>query len=184
MPVPAGHDAHPNETFAPAPPGATVRYATALSLVILLAMVGLGAWLLTRPARAADRLGAVAPLAAAAMIAGAGWLSRIREYRLVGAALVVDRPILSVRIPLDDLATAEHDHEALSGAVRLIGNGGLGAISGRFRSRRLGGFKAYVTDKYKSVVLRARGGRVWVVSPAHPGLFVEAVRRRAARREA
>jgi hypothetical protein len=60
----------------------------------------------------------------------------------------------------------------------MVGNDGLGAISGRFRSKRLGWFRAYVTDGERAVVLRWPD-RCVVISPDQPSWFIETVRKRA-----
>ena len=63
-------------------------------------------------------------------------------------------------------------------AWKLYGNDGLGAYSGRFRSRRLGAFRAYLSDAERAVVLRWPD-RCVVISPEQPSYFLEAVRKRA-----
>ena len=70
------------------------------------------------------------------------------------------------------------DRKALRGARKLVGNDGLGAISGRFRSKHLGPFRAYVTDPDHAVVLRWPD-RCLVISPDQHSCFVETLRKRA-----
>ena len=86
-----------------------------------------------------------------------------------------------MRLPLAGLVAVETDREALRGAWKIFGNDGLGAYAGRFRSRKLGRFRAYVSDPAWAVVLRWPD-RCLVVSPAQPGEFTDAVRARLAGR--
>jgi hypothetical protein len=60
----------------------------------------------------------------------------------------------------------------------MWGDDGLGAVTGRFRSRRLGAFRACLTDAEHAVVLRWPD-RCLVISPQQHSFFVEAVRKRA-----
>ena len=60
----------------------------------------------------------------------------------------------------------------------MSGNDGLGAIAGRFRSRELGTFTAYVSNKDNAVVLRWPD-RVLVVSPERDYEFAKVVRAHA-----
>jgi hypothetical protein len=58
------------------------------------------------------------------------------------------------------------------GSKRKIGgNGGLGAIRGRFKSKRIGKFDAFLTDTDHAVVLRWPDKTV-AVSPADPEFFI------------
>jgi hypothetical protein len=106
------------------------------------------------------------------------WASLIRRYRLAGEELLVERRLRTVRIPLAGLISASIDRDAMRHAWKMYGNDGLGAFSGRFRSRRLGAFRAYLTDAERAVVLRWPD-RCVVISPEQPSYFLEAVRKRA-----
>jgi hypothetical protein len=63
-------------------------------------------------------------------------------------------------------------------AWKVHGNDGLGAVAGRFRNKRLGAFRAYLTDTEHAVVLRWPD-RCLVISPQQDSFFLEAVRKRA-----
>ncbi len=97
---------------------------------------------------------------------------------MVEAELQVELPFRTARFPLEGLKDVTPDREALRGARKIIGNDGLRAISGRFRSKRLGRFHAYVTDGERAVVLRWPD-RCVVISPDQHSLFIETVRKRA-----
>lgn len=104
--------------------------------------------------------------------------TRVRRYRLAGGELVVERPFRSVRLPLAGLTAATHDRDAMRGAWKIRGNKGLGTTSGRFWSKRLGRFDAYLSDREHAVVLRWPG-RCVVLSPEQHSLFIENVGKRA-----
>jgi hypothetical protein len=59
-------------------------------------------------------------------------------------------------------------------SLRVAGNGGVFAWVGWFRNKRLGTYRAFVTDARRCVVLRLPKRPV-VVSPDRPEEFVRAV---------
>ena len=63
-------------------------------------------------------------------------------------------------------------------SIRVFGNGGLFAVTGIYRNRKLGTYRAYVTDRKLSVVLRTRAGKSIVVSPERPEAFLATLRAR------
>ena len=60
-------------------------------------------------------------------------------------------------------------------ATLLVGVFGGMIFSGRYKSGKLGSFKAYVTD-FKNCVTIKTSGLTFVVSPENPDLFVEILR--------
>ena len=56
-------------------------------------------------------------------------------------------------------------------SLRTFGNGGGFSFSGFYYNKRLGSYRAFVTDLHRTVVLRYAKRRV-VVSPAAPEDFV------------
>jgi hypothetical protein len=101
----------------------------------------------------------------------------VRGFELRDDSLVVKRGLWENRIPLSGISAATIDPEACLGAWKTCGNDGLFAMHGRFRSKRLGKFRAFVTDPANSVVLQTTGGPV-VVSPENPASFVHELQRR------
>ncbi|HAV61146.1 MAG TPA: hypothetical protein DCY13_02135 [Verrucomicrobiales bacterium] len=101
----------------------------------------------------------------------------IRRYELDDHELRVHRPFWVNRIPLSDIASAEVDPRACRGAWKTLGNDGLFAMHGRFRSRRLGKFQAYVTNPEQAVILRVTNDTI-VISPAEPRKFLNELNRR------
>jgi hypothetical protein len=110
------------------------------------------------------------------IILGITALYRVCGYRIEGLTLYVCRTFWETSIPLDGLHSVEIDPKALKGAFKLIGNDGLFAIHGSFRSRHLGRFRAFATDPKNSVVLRTADG-VIVVTPENPRSFQQAANR-------
>ncbi len=100
--------------------------------------------------------------------------SRTATFRIEDNTLVLGRK----RYAMEGLLSAEPDPKALRCAVRIWGNGGMGAIRGRFWSRRLGTFQAFLTDTDHAVVLRWPGKTV-VVSPSDPQFFIHTAREAA-----
>jgi hypothetical protein len=118
-------------------------------------------------------LGTVAPFAGL-LVGGVFFLverSRTSRFRIEENVLVLGRK----RHPLEGLVEAVRDPDVLRWAFRKFGNGGLGAIRGRFWSRRLGSFEAFLTGTQNAVVLRWPG-KVVAVSPADPEFFIHSAR--------
>ena len=125
---------------------------------------------------AAMILGSFAPLLGL-LIGGVVFLverSRIARFRIEESVLVFGRK----RYPLEGLVEAVRDPDVLRWAFRKFGNGGLGSIRGRFWSRRLGSFEAFLTGTSDAVVLRWPD-KVVAVSPADPEFFIHRVREAA-----
>lgn len=102
-------------------------------------------------------------------------LFTVRGYEITPDEILVERLLWRTRLQSRSrLQSAAADPEAMKGAVRIFGNGGLFAFSGLFRSRQLGKFRAYVTDPARAVVLRFPD-RVVVVSPSDPERFAREI---------
>jgi hypothetical protein len=170
----------PDETFAPAPAGTRVRAMTVIVILVFVALVAVQAAVMPRHSMTDYWIGVCAPLVGVPIVLVVWWIARIRAYRLEGRELVVVRPGFPVRFSLEGLDSIERDRDPMAGARKRRGNDGLGAVSGTFRSRKLGDFRAHVTDREHGVVLRAAAGTL-VISPAQPGIFIDAVRRRVDR---
>jgi hypothetical protein len=116
------------------------------------------------------------------LVLGATALFVVRRFELRADALVVKRSFWENRLPLSEITSAKPDPEALRGAWKTCGNDGLFAVHGRFRSKRLGKFQAFVTDPANAVVLQTTSGPV-VVSPEDPSAFVHELERRQRQQE-
>jgi Zn-dependent protease with chaperone function len=160
-----------------APVGGKLRWSTRLMVVLVVAMAIGDGWLVFSglvPGPARWFL-----LASPALVGGVlysvWWYSRILGYRLEAGELVVLRPNREKRIALAGLVAAEADPQAMDWSIKVWGNDGLGAVTGRFRNRRLGPYEALVTDRERAVVLRWPE-RCLVVSPDRPDDFVRQLR--------
>lgn len=168
----------PDAEFAPAPIGARVRMRTLLFIVAVVAVTVAAPMMMQQEPHPPPWPAYLAVGVAPVVLTGIWFTTRIRRYRVVEAELQVESPLRTVRIPLEGLQDVVPDREALRGARKLAGNNGLGVISGRFRSKRLGSFRAYVTDPEHAVVLRWPD-RCVVISPDQHSWFIETVRKRA-----
>jgi hypothetical protein len=94
----------------------------------------------------------------------------IRGYTVTAEAILVHRLCWATRLPREGLQSATAEPGAMRGSLRTCGNGGLFSFSGRYWSKRLGPYRALVTDPRRTVVLRYVDHTV-VVSPASPEQF-------------
>ncbi|MGO8764975.1 MAG: PH domain-containing protein [Limisphaerales bacterium] len=95
----------------------------------------------------------------------------IRGYTVTPGAILVHRLFWTTRLPLSGLESAKFEPEAMRGSIRTFGNGGLFSITGFFRNKALGAYRAFVTDQHQTVVLHY-SGRTVVLSPSSPEEFV------------
>lgn len=115
------------------------------------------------------------------------WVACVPPLILVGAALFVvlgyevapeglfiRRLLWRTYFDWYGLREAYADGCAMKGSLRIWGNGGLYAVTGLYRNRALGGYRAFVTDPRRTVVLRF-ADRVVVVSPEDPQEFLRQV---------
>jgi hypothetical protein len=95
----------------------------------------------------------------------------IRGYTVTPDAILVQRLFWTTRLPLSGLESAKFEPGVMRGSIRTFGNGGLYSITGYFRNKALGAYRAFVTDPHQTVVLHY-SGRTVVVSPSSPEKFV------------
>ncbi len=91
-------------------------------------------------------------------------------YSVKGGMLMIHRFGWSLRFPLSDLSEVSVVPHAMMGAMKVVGNEGVFGSIGLFRNGVLGFFRAYVTDKEKTVVLGFGKKRI-VISPDDPEAF-------------
>jgi hypothetical protein len=99
----------------------------------------------------------------------------VRGFALEGRTLVVRRLLWFTVLPLDDVRSVEADPQLLRGSLRVVGNGGLFSITGTFWNRRIGRYRAFITDPGKTVVLVTGAGTI-ALSPDDPVMFVDRIR--------
>jgi hypothetical protein len=150
-----------------APLSKTVRGATVLSLVVLALPVLAAIFAPVQPPLWAAVLLIGVPL----LIVAATFAGSVRGYTLTEDAITVRRGLSHTRLPLAGLRSVTGDVDAMRGSVRVFGNGGLFAITGRFWNRKLGWYRAYATDPSRAVVLRYPK-RTIVITPHDPQHFI------------
>lgn len=162
--------------------GRRVVYAMAFSFAVLLVIFGVNFYL------AELRLGShvipwaktiqvIAPLSGFLILIPTFLIerSRISHFRIEDSVLILGRK----RYPMAGLVDVSRDPEVLRRAVKLYGNGGIGSIRGKFRSKRLGTFYAFLTDTPTAVILKWPDKTV-AVSPADPEFFIYTAKKAAA----
>jgi hypothetical protein len=95
----------------------------------------------------------------------------IRGYTVSGQTLRIHRLGWDSTLDLQQLRSATVDPEAMRRSLRTFGNGGLFCFAGRFRSQKLGPYRAFATDPKRAVVLTF-ADRTVVVTPDDPAAFV------------
>ncbi len=158
-----------------APLSRVVRWVTGLTFALLLGVVAL---LVVNAVSGPPRDGPILwALAAVIMLFIPGIaVFAIREYQLGADELRIVRPGWESRVSLHGLQGVSADPKAFSGLVlRLFGIGGVFGMIGVFWSRRLGRFRAWVTDPERTVVLTFPD-RTVLISPDDPAAFVANLR--------
>jgi hypothetical protein len=95
----------------------------------------------------------------------------VRGYTVTADSILVHRLFWSTRLPLNNLAFATFQPDVMRWSIRVLGNGGFFSFTGLYRNRLLGRYRAFVTDRQRTVVLRYPR-RTVVISPDPPEEFV------------
>ena len=98
----------------------------------------------------------------------------ILGYTVDDDEIGIRRLFWTTRIKRGGLIGAEVVPGAMSGSLRTCGNGGLFSFTGWYWSRKLGAYRAYVTHRRNTVVLRF-SNRTIIVSPDDPERFARDV---------
>ncbi len=160
-----------------APWSRSLRLTTAVSLLIVLVVI-VTAELVVPPKLLPLRL-LVAVVPALIVLGALPFM--VRGYLLTDKDIEVQRLGWRTVLPLAGLVAVSGEPQGLRGSVRLFGNGGLFAMSGWFWNKRIGRFRAYVTDPGRAVLLRYRNGAQVVVTPHDVQHFIVKVRTLAER---
>jgi hypothetical protein len=161
--------------------GRTVIMITCAACALLLALAGMFLFLHFRnPGRGAISFLFLYPAVLCLLLVLALPFLRVRSYVLNGDELRINLGYGTKVFSLAGLREVRRCPDAFAGAIRTLGNGGLFSVLGRFRSDRLGAFRAYVSDPDALVLLEWNEERV-VISPADPGRFIELVSRKVTR---
>ena len=157
-----------------APWGKTLGWMSAFSIVVVLAVtVPLYFKIKPAPVNWLVLLLLITMLPCAALFI-------VRSYAIEPNVLAIRRLLWTTRLPLSGLQSAEAVPNVMRGSLRLFGNGGMFSITGLYRNRALGNYRAFVTDLKKTVVLRFPK-RIVVISPENPEQFVAEISRFAFR---
>lgn len=108
------------------------------------------------------------------LILGITALFCVRGYTIRHRELWIQRSFWQTRLPLKELEGAYTDPKAMHKCIRSCGNGGFMGVTGWFYNKKLGNFRAFITDPARSVVLEFKSRKV-VVSPDDPAEFVRAL---------
>ncbi len=98
----------------------------------------------------------------------------VRGYTILPDAIFVHRLNWDKRLPLAGLQSVRVEPNAMRWNLRTFGNGGFFSFTGYFRNKLLGSYRAFITDRKRTVVLKFTEGTI-VVSPDAPEDFVRAV---------
>jgi hypothetical protein len=156
--------------FEVAPWSKLVRIATTFTLVLMVGIIAAGLFSGPRGLLVWQISMVWIPLAFIVVSP----LFMIRGYTLDEKRVRVQRLGWYSTIDLREMQEVRYVPEAMKGAWRLCGNGGLFCLSGLFKNKELGNFRAFVTNSETTVVINA-GGKNVVVSPKEPEAFVAAL---------
>jgi Bacterial PH domain len=169
-----------NQTFQSAPAGKRVILASVFSVVAFLitmvvdlrvAVPSFG-WM---PVSKKVAL-ALTPF----LTAMVGGFLFLRQRSLVAQIAIADDVLVlgKKRYPLQGATEVVRDSAVLKRAFRRCGNGGLGAITGSFKSKKYGKFYAFMTGTENAVVIRWPDTAV-AVSPLDTEFFILSARKAA-----
>jgi hypothetical protein len=96
----------------------------------------------------------------------------VRGYELDPLRLRIKRLFWHTEVSLVGLREVGYVPGAMKCSYRLFGNGGLFSITGVYENKRLGRYRAFVTNPQYCVVL-VLPRRVILVSPENPSAFVQ-----------
>ncbi len=102
-------------------------------------------------------------------------LFTIRGYILTPDVLFVKRLIWKTRIDLSDLVGVEVDPQAMEKSIRTFGNGGMFSFTGYYRNKKLGSYRAFVTNPKLSVILKF-SNRTILITPNNPVDFTNTIK--------
>jgi hypothetical protein len=153
-----------------APWGWQLKVTTILAVIFVVAVAIISPFVLPR-----KMLGVafVSPSVCLATL-GISALFCVRGYAVRYGELWIQRSFWQTRLTLNDLERAYADSQAMKGTTQKVGISGFMGHIGWFRNKRLGNYRAFVTDPGRCVVLEFSKRKV-VVSPDNPAAFVQAL---------
>ncbi len=154
------------------------------SKIISFSLLALGAGLLvtgiTRLFLSGD-LGELAGLATGSIIvlglSLAMFYQRPRAVVVTASGIGIDRKYKPFEIPFSAIRQIRiAAPNAMRGAIRTLGNGGLFGYTGHYYNSHLGHMTLYCSQRRNYVIIDTTDGTRSIVSPDDPGAFLEAVR--------
>ena len=163
-----------NQEFPSAPMGGRLIRVAVLSAALLVVIASVGTWISFRYARP-DMKTLMGSSAGGGILFALVMMvpiflferSKVARFAIRDNCLV----LAGKSYPLQGLVEVARDPEIMRRAVKVMGNGGLGAIRGRYWSKRVGTFHAFLSSPENAVVLRWPD-RVVAVSPADAEFFM------------
>lgn len=101
--------------------------------------------------------------------------SMVRGYEIERGKLTIRRLLWRTQVRLGDTPTAAAHPGAMVGSSSRWGSHGFFSYSGWFSNGSLGRYRAFVTDRARTVVVRTAHGVTVVISPDDPIRFLMAV---------
>jgi Bacterial PH domain len=98
----------------------------------------------------------------------------VRGFSVKSGTLLVHRLLWDTTIDLSALKSAEVVPNAMRGSIRTFGNGGMFSFTGRYWSKALSHYRAFVNDWTAPVVLRCES-KTYVLSTDDAQGFIAAV---------
>jgi hypothetical protein len=169
-----------NQTFQSAPTGKRVILATVVSILafVVTIVVDVCVTVAAHGRVPASKVVALALTPVLAALVGTFFFfrqrSRVAQFMIEEDVLVLGKK----RYPLQGATDVVRDAGVLKGAFKRCGNGGLGAITGSFKSKKYGKFYVFLTGTENAVVVRWADQAV-AVSPADPEFFILSARKAA-----
>jgi hypothetical protein len=154
-----------------APWSRTLLATTILATLICLAVAALPWWIPSAPAGAEWSRWLIGSSALVLLLVPACAGSCVLGYSVTAGEILIHRPFRTTRLPRADMVSATCEPHAMRGSIRTFGNGGFFSFTGWYWNKRLGSYRAFVTDPASPVVLRYRN-RTVILSPENPGNFV------------
>jgi hypothetical protein len=98
-------------------------------------------------------------------------LLTVRGYTITDDSILIHRLICATRLQLEPLNEVDFNPPPFARAIRFFGNGGMFGICGLYYERKIGTFRAFVTDTAQPILLKFPSRSI-VISPRDPRRFV------------
>ena len=169
-----------NQTFPSAPAGKRVILATLISVLAFTVTIVVDLSVSVRSYSGMPVSKKVALALTPVLTALVGGFIFLRQRSLVAQIAIADDVLVlgKKRYPLQGATEVVRDSTVLKKAFRRCGNGGIGAITGSFKSKKYGKFYAFMTGTENAVVIRWPD-RAVAVSPLDTEFFILSARKAA-----